>query len=50
MGRRRQQVASHSYENECPRCGRDMEHTSDMRRTVRGVWVHRWCMGGGDDE
>lgn len=49
MGRRKLDIAPPGV-NECPRCGLDMEHTSDMRRTVRGVWVHKWCMGGGDDE
>lgn len=43
-------LASHSFANECPRCGRDMQHTRDMTKTRRGVWIHKTCAGGADDE
>ncbi|MGN0062858.1 MAG: hypothetical protein ACI379_01340 [Nocardioides sp.] len=41
-------LASHSYENECPRCGRDI---TDWRTAtkVRGTWIHKTCAGGADD-
>lgn len=48
-GRRGGRIAA-PHANECPRCGEDMKHTSDMVRTRGGRWIHRWCAGGGDDE
>ena len=49
-GRARRQRIAAPFANECPRCGRDIQHTSDMVRTSRGAWIHKGCAGGADDE
>jgi len=41
--------ASSPMENECRRCGRDVERKSDWRPS-RGGWICRWCVSGADDE
>jgi hypothetical protein len=42
-------VALYSGENECPRCGRDIEDWSAAAKTSKGAWVHKTCMAGADD-
>jgi hypothetical protein len=42
-------LARYSGENECPRCGRDIEDWSDAAKTSKGAWVHKSCMAGADD-
>lgn len=49
MSRRNLRPAA-PHVNECPRCGEDMEHTSDMTKTSKGAWIHKRCAGGADDE
>ena len=41
-------LASSSMENECPRCGGDIEDWGDATK-VRGRWIHKTCAGGGDE-
>lgn len=42
-------LAQSSVENECPRCGRDIESWHDAAKTSKGAWVHKSCMAGADD-
>lgn len=41
-------LASSSMESECPRCGDDIEHWREAAM-VKGRWVHKRCVGGGDE-
>lgn len=42
-------LAAYSGQNECHRCGEDIE---DWRQATKGKgrWIHKVCAGGGDDE
>ena len=42
-------LAHSSMENECPRCGTDIEDWGDACK-VNGRWIHKRCHGGGMDE
>lgn len=42
-------LAKHSYENECPRCGNDIENWADATKTSRGKWIHKSCASGADE-
>lgn len=42
-------LASSSMENECPRCGDDIEDWRDATK-VKGRWIHKRCHGDGGDE
>lgn len=41
-------VAQSSFENECPRCGKDIVSWSDATKK-NGRWIHKTCAGGGDE-
>ncbi|GEB16702.1 hypothetical protein NSI01_50170 [Pimelobacter simplex] len=41
-------LARSSGENECPRCGDDIEDWGDACK-VNGRWIHKTCHGGADD-
>lgn len=43
-------LARSSFENECHRCGNDIEDWGQAAKTSKGKWVHRTCMAGADDE
>lgn len=42
-------LASWSGENECPKCGKDIENWRDAAK-IRGRWIHKKCAPGADDE
>lgn len=41
-------LAASSMENECPRCGDEIEDWGDATK-VKGRWIHKRCHGGGDE-
>lgn len=41
-------IAHDPFENECHRCGTDIEDWGDACK-VRGRWIHKRCHGGGDE-
>lgn len=41
-------LAASSMSNECPRCGDDIEDWRTAAK-VKGRWVHKRCVGGGDE-
>lgn len=41
-------LASSSMENECPRCGNDIQDWRQATK-VKGRWIHKTCAGGGDE-
>lgn len=47
--KRRISLASWSGENECPRCGEDIESWSEACK-VNDRWIHKRCHGGADDD
>ena len=40
--------ASSPMENDCPRCGEDIQDWGDACK-VNGRWIHKACHGGGDE-
>lgn len=43
-------LAHSTFENECPRCGEDIQDWRDATKTGRGKWIHKRCASGADDE
>ena len=41
-------LARSTFENECHRCGEDIEDWGDAMKH-RGRWIHKRCYGGGDE-
>lgn len=41
-------IAHSSGENECHRCGNDIEDWGHATK-VHGRWIHKTCYGGGDE-